>query len=133
MNQLNLEAETNYQRAQQRLASFRDRNQNIILSTNRTEEQRLQSEYDMAFRTYQSVSQLREQAIIKVQEKTPAFTIIEPALIATRSSPKTSLIMSVMIFLGLMTGAMIVLGWPAIKRFREELTVDSRQKDGLRL
>jgi len=115
------EAEVNYKRAQQRLASYRDRNQNIILATNRTEEDRLKSEFDLAFDLFQSVSQLREQAKIKVQEKTPAFTIIEPVIGASKSKPKTDKILILMIFLGTLVGVGIVFGKPIVQKFKEHV------------
>ena len=95
------EAEAKYVQAQDALAAYSDRNKNVILASARTEEQRLQSEYNLAFNIYNTLSQQLEQAKIKVQENTPVFKVIDPAKVPLqKSKPKTSLILVAMMFLG---------------------------------
>ena len=95
------EAEVRYKQAQQILASYSDRNKNIVMASSRVEEQRLQSEFNLAFSIYNTLSQQLEQAKMKVQENTPVFTVIDPAKVALqKSKPKTSLILVGMVFLG---------------------------------
>ncbi len=114
------EAETKYRRAQQALAATTDRNQNILLATARTDANRRQSEYELAFNVYNSMLQLKEQAKIKVQENTPVFTMIDPPSKAARISEGSKIEM-IMLFLGFVTGIAIVFGIPAWKKFRKNL------------
>ena len=114
------EAEIKYYRTQQTLAASNDRNQNIIFASARTDEARHQAEYTLAFNVFNSLSQLREQAKIKVQEKTPVFTMIEPPSKAVNVSSSFKIIV-IMIFLGIFTGVGIVFGKPAWKKFKTAL------------
>jgi len=114
------EAEVKYRRAQQALAATTDRNQNILLATDRTDANQRQSEYQLAFNVYNSLVQLKEQAKIKVQENTPVFTLIEPPSKGTRIS-EGSKIERIMLLLGFVTGIAIVFGIPAWKKFRKTL------------
>ncbi|NCA77068.1 MAG: hypothetical protein EOM90_12115 [Alphaproteobacteria bacterium] len=114
------EAEVKYRRAQQALAATTDRNQNILLATARTDANRRQSEYELAFNVYNSLVQLKEQAKIKVQENTPVFTLIEPPSKAEKISQGLKIEM-IMLFLGFVTGIAIVFGIPAWKKFRKTL------------
>jgi len=120
MTDLHDEAERKYRQAQQQLASYRDRNQNVIMASARTEEERLQSEYNLAFGVYNNLSQLLEQSKIKVQENTPVFTLIDPPSEAVKTTSSGSMIL-IMLFLGLLTGAAIVFGKPAYARLKKQL------------
>jgi len=51
----------------------------VVFYSSRADEERLQSEYDISFSVVKRLSQINEQAKIKVQEQTPVFTTIEPA------------------------------------------------------
>jgi len=114
------EAETKYKRAQQALASYHDRNQNVVLSSARIQGESLQADYNLAFNVYNSLAQLLEQAKINVQENTPVFTMIEPPSDAAKTSSGNTIIM-IMIFLGIMAGVGIVFGKPAFKKLKGQL------------
>jgi len=114
------EVEEKYRRAQQSLASFKDRGQNVVFYSSRADEARLQAEYDIAFSVVKSLSQIKEQAKIKVQEQTPVFTIIEPAVKPDQSSTGGAKIMGILIFLGILAGAAIVFGKPAFIKLKEQ-------------
>ena len=120
IEELHAEAQVKYKLAQQRLAAYNDRNQNVVRSAARTEGESLKADYDLAFNVYTSLSQLLEQAKINVQENTPVFTMIEPPsdAVKTSGSFKTML---VMIVLGLAAGIVWVYGIPVWRRLRENL------------
>jgi uncharacterized protein involved in exopolysaccharide biosynthesis len=116
------EAEERYKKAQQTLANFQDQNQNMILASAKTTEQKLQAEYTLAFNVYNGLSQQLEQAKIKVQEKTPVFKVINPATVPLKKSkPKTSIILIAMVFLGGFTGIGIIFGKILLKNFKKKL------------
>ncbi|MDZ7808047.1 MAG: hypothetical protein U5K71_13160 [Gracilimonas sp.] len=64
--------------AQIALADFRDSNQGALTNRARTQEQQLQSEYDLAFNLYNGLTQEYEQAKLRVQEETPVFKVLQP-------------------------------------------------------
>jgi uncharacterized protein involved in exopolysaccharide biosynthesis len=107
------EAEYRYKKAQQNLAGYRDRNQNVVLASAQTSEQYLKDEYNLSFSVYNTLSQQLEQAKMKVQEKTPVFKVMEPAKVAlTKCKPHASLIFFSMIFLGVFVGILrLIVKW----------------------
>ncbi len=113
-------AEKKYKRAQQILASYNDRNQNVVRSAARTEGESLKAEYNLTFNVYTSLSQLLEQAKINVQENTPVFTMIDPPSDATKISSGRNIVL-IMLFLGILAGVGIVFGKPALAKLRGQL------------
>lgn len=111
INARTIEAEANYQEKQQALANFKDKNKNVILLSVHSQEERLQAEYDLSYNLYNILSEQLEQAKIKVEEETPVFNVVNPAQVPLeKNSPKTTLILFVMIFLGVFTGIGIIFG-----------------------
>jgi len=68
----------NFETAQNKLAEFRDSNINLSSARAQTQQQRLQSEYDLAFNVYNTLAQQVEQAKLKVQEQTPVVSVLQP-------------------------------------------------------
>ena len=113
------QAESKYLEAQQKLAVYKDRNKNVILSSVQVEEEKLQSEFDLAFSVYSALAKQLEQAKIKVQEETPVFNVMDPAQVPLKKSkPKTSMTLIVMLFLGGCFGVGIVFGKLYIKNLK---------------
>ena len=113
INNRHSEAKSRYINSQLALATYNDRNKNIILASVQSEQQRLQSEYNLEFGIYNALSQQLEQAKLKVQENTPVFKVINPARVAfQKSKPNTNLILMAMVFFGAFVGiCIIVLKW----------------------
>ena len=106
-----VEKEKGYLKAQENLAQFRDANRNVQSAAARTEEERLNNTYTLAFNVYNGLAQQLEQAKIKVQEETPVIKILEPVKVPVeRSKPKRSLILVVFAFLGGFIGVGFVFG-----------------------
>lgn len=100
-----------YETAQQRLASFSDRNKNVSLATSKTEEERLRSQYSLIYGIYSELAKQLEQAKIQVKQDTPVFTIIEPISVPTKKSkPNRPMILIIWLFFGVIIGAGIVFG-----------------------
>lgn len=100
-----------YEVAQQRLAAFSDRNKNVSLATAKTEETRLNSQYNLIYSIYSELAKQLEQAKIQVKQDTPVFTIIEPISVPTsRSKPNRGMILFIWLFLGGIVGTGIVFG-----------------------
>lgn len=95
------EARSDYMSAQQEYATFLDRNVNMVRESVKAEAVRLENEQNITFGVYQEMSSQLAVARAKLQEQTPAFTILEPARLAEwHFAPKKSVISVVFAFLG---------------------------------
>ncbi len=94
------EAQQNYYAAQQRYARYMDANQNIVLRSVRTEQERLQNETDLAYNLYNQMAQQLQLARAKVQESTPVYVVVQPSTVPLRASaPSKILILIGCVFL----------------------------------
>jgi len=114
-----------FEAAQEKLASFRDRNKSVTLATARTEEERLTSQYNLIYNIYSELAKQLEQAKIQVKQDTPVFTIIEPVSVPTKKSkPNRPMILFIWLFLGGVIGTGVVFGKgfiePIKKKWNEE-------------
>ncbi len=108
------EKRKDFERAQANLAAFRDRNKSVTSAVARTEEERLQSDYQLAFEVYSQLAQQLEQAQIKVKEDTPVFSIVKPVTVPIeKSKPNRPLILIIWTFLGVV----FAIGWIFGKQF----------------
>ena len=90
------EAKADYTEAQKKYAAFVDANQNIILLRYKAEQERLQNEMNLAYNVYNQVAQQLQMAKAKVQEITPVYTVVQPAVVPLRASKPSK----VMILIG---------------------------------
>lgn len=79
-------AKKDYYLAQQNYADYVDRNKNIILESVVIEQDRLKNQVNLTYNVYLKLAEQVENAKLKVQEKTPCFTIIEPSRIPVNKS-----------------------------------------------
>lgn len=105
------EAKSNYQKSQDELALFRDRNKNVSTAVARTEQERLTAEFSLNYGVYSELAKKLEQAKIEVKEETPVFTVIKPVSVPTeKSKPDRPYIIGVFLFIGLVAGLVWVMG-----------------------
>ena len=103
------EVQGQYNKAQETLAKFMDRNVHIATAIFKTESDRLENDYNLAYSIYSEMAKQLEQAKIQVKEDTPVFTIIEPAIVPLeKSKPRRMTIMIGFMFLGGVAGTGIV-------------------------
>ena len=119
------EKKAEYEKAQARLAAFRDRNKNVTSAIARTEEERLNGEFTIAYNVYNELAKQLEQARIQVKEDTPVLSVIKPVVVPIeKSKPKRAMILAIWLFLGVIAGVGIVLGRGYLadikKKFQEE-------------
>ncbi len=113
------EAQQKFYESQNKLSTFRDRNQNLNFSTARAQEERLQAEYSLASNLYTNLAVQLDQARIKFQEDIPQLTIINPPVVSYQASkPNIPLIMAVAIFMGFLIG----FTWVLIQYLKHHLT-----------
>ena len=111
-------AEARFEEAQLTLAEFRDSNQGTLSAKAQTVEQRLNSEYQIAFNVYNSLTQQYEEAKLKVQEETPVFKILEAVQVPLEDETSGAMILLVFIMLS----GIGSIGWifvhPLIEQFK---------------
>jgi hypothetical protein len=102
-------AKSNLRVTQDSLAAFQDRNVNIQRQALILQQERLQTERDLAFTLYSTLARQLQEAEIQVQKETPVFRIHEPATIPTRPAhPRASRILGGSIFLGFFSGIIFI-------------------------
>lgn len=70
----------NYDKSQQRLAEFLDRNKNIISESYRSNQRKLELEANLAYDVYSQMAKQLQMNEIKVHDNTPVFIIIQPSI-----------------------------------------------------
>ena len=119
------EARVQFEDAQRELARFNDQNRGQLTAMARTEEQLLQSRYNLTFNLYNTMAERLEEARIKLQEETPVVNILEPAAVPDRrSEPRRTQILIIYTMLGGLLGIGLVFVFPLFDSLRERLTTD---------
>ena len=122
------EKKKEFEKAQSRLAYFRDQNKNVTSAVARTEEERMQGEYSIALNVYNELAKQLEQAKIQVKEETPVFSILEPAMVPqTKTKPKKLMIVAIWLFLGGIAGTGIVFGKVFLKDIKAKWNENNDQ------
>ena len=115
-----------FEAAQDRLASFLDKNRNVSTAIAKAQQERLQNEYQLAFGVYSSLAQQLEQAKIQVKQETPVFSIIQPITVPNeRFKPKRTQILIIWIFIGIIIG----IGWVFGKEYLDKVKVEWKEKE----
>jgi uncharacterized protein involved in exopolysaccharide biosynthesis len=117
------EAKAEYTKAQTNYANFVDANKNIVLLSFRAEQERLQNEVNLSYGIYSQVAQQVQMAKAKVQEITPVYTVVQPAMVPlSPSAPRKMMILIGFIFLG----GVFSVGWIL---FLKDLSMQFSQKE----
>ena len=94
------ETKARYEEARQKYAEFVDANHDIILQTVRQQQTDLENEMQLQYNAFSQIAQQVVAAEAKVQEETPAFTVLESATVPVRKAgPSRAMICLVFLFL----------------------------------
>lgn len=97
---LTAEAKQEYDEAMSAYSEFCDANRRMVLQTSISKRDELENDMQMKLSVYTSMSNLLQGAKAKVQEKTPAFTVLQGASVPTKpNKPKRMLFVAGMMFL----------------------------------
>lgn len=95
-------AKKDYEKSRRKYGSYADANTDVVLESLKAEQNDLENDMQLKYNTYSTLNTQMEQAIAKVQEKTPVFTVIKGASVPLKpSAPKR------MVFIALM----VILSW----------------------
>ena len=104
------EAKERYEKARKRSATFSDANQRAFLNRILSDKSDLENEMQIQFRTYSQVAAQLQLAEAKVQEDTPAFTLLQPATVPVKKDgPKRSVFCFLILLLAFIVTTMFVL------------------------
>ncbi len=107
---VNKEAELAYIKARKEYAEYSDAHSNNVLTVYRAKESALENAVDLRFTTYSQTTAQVQKAQAKVQERTPAFTVIQEASVPLKaSSTPRSIMVMFFIILGIISDSIWVL------------------------
>lgn len=81
-----LEKEKAFREIQNKIANYKDKNQNFSSELAQSRLKFLESEYDLAYKIYSDISTQLESKKLQVKEDTPLFTTLKPASIPNEKS-----------------------------------------------
>lgn len=118
------EAKDNYAKAREEFTDFADKNSQTVLQSFIVKRSELENEMELKYRLYTQVATQLQAAKAKVQERTPAFIIIQAATVPNRSSsmPRAYTVI-LFIALGIALDALWIL-------FGRSLYANRRQRQG---
>lgn len=94
------EARVAYEDATNKYSLYVDAHKNSILQSFITERDKLENDMQMKYNTYSAMSTQLEAAKAKVQERTPAFTLLQGASVPIKpTGPKRMIFIAAMLFL----------------------------------
>lgn len=92
MGKLYDEANLQYTKARQKYASFGDANSKVVLQAVQSQLDELENDMQLKYNIYQQVVEQRQLAKAKVQERTPAFTIVQDATVPIKHSSRPKIV-----------------------------------------
>ena len=116
MEKLFAEARHQYDRARQLYASFADANMDVNLQSYKMKGDDLENDMQLKYNVYQQIVEQLQLARAKVQERTPAFTVMQSAVVPQKHSSRSKLMTLVMwLCMGLMV-RVLILAWKNRKK-----------------
>lgn len=83
------EAKRDYDKARQNYGSYADANMDVVLTSMRAKQDEMENEMQLKYNTYSTMMTQYQAAKAKVQERTPAFTVIQGAAVPLKpTAPK---------------------------------------------
>ncbi len=117
MGKLYEEANQQYTKARQKYASFGDANSKVVLQSVQSQLDELENDMQLKYNIYQQVVEQRQLAKAKVQERTPAFTIIQDATVPLKHSSRPKIVTLILwMLMGFLLRACILL-WKNRQQF----------------
>ena len=89
------ESKAQYDEACKTYAGVADANQNVILASYKTKLESLENEMQLKYNAYMAINTQMQAAAAKLQEATPAFTVIQSATVPTKPAGPKRMIISI--------------------------------------
>lgn len=88
MQQLFAAAKADYDKSRQAYAAYADANQDVNLQAYKLKEEDMENDMQLKYNIYQQVVEQLQLAKAKVQERTPAFTVMQSAAVPTKPNSR---------------------------------------------
>ena len=108
MKQLFEEARKQYVNARKKYGGYADANRDLILESARMQQEELENDMQLQYNIYTQVAQQLQMAEAKVQEKTPAFTVLQEATVPVKHANMPKLYI---LILFLLLGFVVRIAW----------------------
>ena len=103
------EAKQDYESARRIYGSYADANTDVTLESYRAKQEDLENDMQLKFNTYSTLMTQYQAAKAKVQERTPAFTVVKGAAVPVKpTGPKRMLFVIAMLFLSFITTSLFI-------------------------
>lgn len=89
------EAKAKYERARQLYASYSDANMDMVLESYKSKTEDLENDMQLKYNLYTAMNTQMQMAQAKLQEETPAFTVIQSATVPYKPAGPRRLVISV--------------------------------------
>ena len=110
MEKLFAEAREQYVKARQQYAAYSDANQELMLQTFKSKQEDLENDMQLKYNAYTQVYEQLQLSKAKVQENTPAFTVVQSASVPVKHINKSKLVMmTLFMFLGAALRVLILM------------------------
>lgn len=110
------EAKSDYFKAQQEYTTYVDKNLDIVSARYASSRERLQNEVTLTYGVYNQMAQQLQMAKVKVQDTTPVYTVIQPAVVPLiAAKPQKKLIVIGFVFLAFIGACCWTLGKEFLK------------------
>lgn len=107
---LTIKAKADYERVRRAYGASADANMDVLLESVRSKQEDVENDMQLKFNTYTSLNTQLQSAKAKLQERIPAFTIIQkPMMPYKAASTPRSIIVLLFMFLGVLCDAIWVL------------------------
>ncbi len=104
------EAKQAYEKARQLYGSYTDANSDVVLQSYRLKQEDLENDMQLKFNAYSALNNQQQSAKARVQERTPAFTIIKGAAVPLKpTGPKRMIfVLSMLVLISIITTLIIL-------------------------
>lgn len=107
------DSEKEYQEALRAYAEYSDAHTSTIMTTYQAKQESLENEMQAKYNVYTAMSTQRQSAYAKLQEATPAFTVIQSASIPVKPAGPKRMIISIAM---MMLSFIVLSGWLLVKK-----------------
>ena len=107
---LTQDAKAEYDSVRRKYNALADANQNVILQRYKSKQDDIENEMVLKYQTYTTLNAMLQQAVSKVQERTPVFSVLKGAEMPLKAAkPKRMIFVAVMLFFATVITAGYVL------------------------
>jgi hypothetical protein len=115
------EKKKEFEKIQNELGYFRDRNQNVVIASIQNQKDRLQSEYNLKLTVFTQVANALESTRLQIARDTPMFSILDPVTIPNGpETKKGKLVIIFSVILGIFLAFTYIIGSQFVGGIKEK-------------